>query len=409
MGCRKHSPGNPCGCCHECGTYHFPPAGASYPVTMAFTGNHHVALSGLLVFDSVSPPGCIASACVTFATPNVWTKVFKVKKSCEDSFHYEWSKLCCPVTGAAYLVPAIDYDISIMAASAVTYRASIKYTQLCLRFIPSKYRNDYPDCDDTLECGGIRVEACLHLKTYLEGNPSTVMQMEVIGTGTDLPCFDPEPVSVDILYDCTSTEPCYTEPSPGVSAAPDYPSTPSALTDEAWDALPECTISRSYFLVSEYSIPSVLSFNASPYIESAYGSPVPTLDLNCNSNVVDDCVDDQCAEASYFESCTATEQTETECEKSFLCNGITTTYNGYYRNVGYYGCGIDLECLDFTNCGGGLLENINGTNDDGDGPCSLSTITGRTTTCSGEVLDNIADGDAIFDPYADAWTVTITL
>jgi hypothetical protein len=377
-------------------------------VTIA--GNHPIVLSGNLVFDATVPPGCVASACITFEPSNVWTKVFKVKKSCTDQFHYEQEKLCCPLVGAATLEPWLDYDISIVAATAATYRASIKYTQLCLRWIPSKYRNDYPDCNDTLACGGIRVEACLHMKTNLSANTSVVMQMEVKGTTVTLPCFDPEDIeTTDVLFDCSDGGDCDTYPSPGVSTAPDYPSTPAEVTDAGWDALTECTVSRSYFLVSEFSVLDSLTFAPSPYIEFAYGEPVPTLDLNCNSNVVEPCVDSQCAEASYFEACTETEQTETECTKSFLCNGVTTTYDGFVRNIGYYGCGLDLYCLDLINCGGQLLEFINGTSDEGDGPCSLGVVTGRTTSCTGEVLDNIADGDAIFDPYADPWYVSITI
>lgn len=413
MGCRKHSPGNPCcGCSHECGVYNFPPPGAEYPMTLTITGNHPIVLSGNLVFDATVPPDCIASACVTFEPSNVWTKVFKVKKACTDQFHYEQQKLCCPLTGAATLEPWLDYDISIVAATAATYRASIKYTQLCLKFKPSKYRNDYPTCTATPECGGIRVEACLYLKTYLEGNPSTVMQMEVQGTAVTLPCFDPEDIeTVDVLFD-RSEDGCKVEPSPGVGTAPGYPSTPAELSDEAWDILPECTVSRSYFLVSEFTVLDSLTFAPSPYIEFAYGDPVPTLDSNCNSNVVEPCVDSQCAEASYFEACTETEQTETACTKEFLCNGVTTTYDGFYRNVGYYGCGIDLDLLGYVNCGGQILNAINGASNEsgfGDGPCSLGVITGRTTSCSGETLDNIADGDAIFDPYADPWYLSITI
>lgn len=395
-----------CGCNHECGAYDFPPVGSSYPITLVITGNHPVTLSGNLVFDlEPTSPECIATACVEFGSGSgtVWDKTWQHRWGCSEVATVEPQQICCGVGLGAHLEPAGLYEVKAARGLAATVRTAIKYTRLCLKFIPAKkgdptsVTSEGYICADPLYCGGVRVEACLYMKIQVIPVVDQVSEYSVVGTKYNNLCGiitdEDDETPVNYWVDCEAAIPTQTTPAVALSTVP--PAYPASPTLADWSGVAEYVIGRTAYLHAILGVPTGITLGPEDPGMSSSG----LLDENCNSKDID-CEGTAATAAliSNFVACDL-DSTIVETSETFtLCPGQPGTATCYRRNFGEYGCG-ELNCTIID----GIFSLV--TSD----ACTTALFSGWTRTCSGQTLVNIANGQTIINPFADSWDITITV
>lgn len=382
-----------CGCTHECGTYKFPKDGETRSITLTISGGHPKTLTGTLVFNTnPTEPDCIATACVTFTGDTVWQRQFRHRKGCTESLFYT-DRQCCPTgVGSPFIYTAADFQLEIQMGFARSGVAAIKYESLCLKFIPAKKRATTGDssgytCVGDPVCGGIRVEACLYLKRQLIVDGVTESQYSVVGTQYNDRCgIVPEDPTTAINYSRNCGDSSLTEPAdPPIDPILPYPAYP-ALAD--WSTVSTCSVGRTIYLDANYTLPSALVFPPRPYLWDNEFHP----DQYCNISFVT--CGTACSAPVFFYLCDDPLPADVICDTA---NCGATSYTGYTRFIGDFGCNMrawDL-CLGFVAF---FFEALNES--------CLALVSGRTRSCTENV--DIADGDPLFDPYSDTWTISIT-